>query len=194
VATSIYAATKRMQEEMCLIFGNAYRLPVIALRYFNIYGPRQSLSNPYTGVAAIFLSRLMNGHSPVFFEDGRQSRDFVHVSDVAAANLLALDSRIELPSIFNVGTGTACTIADVAHTLARGLNVETAAVTNQEYRAGDIRHCFADVSRIAADLGFRARVSLDEGFRDLISWSKTQLANDRLDDSMSELKSRNLVR
>jgi len=192
-STSIYASTKKMQEEMLVVFGKAYNLPVIALRYFNIYGPRQSLNNPYTGVAAIFLSRLLNRTSPLAFEDGRQSRDFIHVRDIAHANLLALESELPGQHIYNVGTGSATSVLEVAEVLAEQLGVPLSARIENKFRAGDIRHCFADASKIERELGFRAEISRKDGFRDLIEWSRSQTPTDQFDASLAELHSRKLV-
>src|SRR4029077_17293978 len=124
IPTSIYAITKRDHEELCLVTGAAYGIPAVALRFFNVYGPGQALSNPYTGVAAIFASRLMNGRPPVIFEDGRQSRDFTHVSDIVAGILLALESDAAVGNAINLGTGRPTTVDDVAAALAGGLGVE----------------------------------------------------------------------
>jgi len=191
--TSIYAITKKVQEEMALVFGRAYRIPVVALRYFNIYGPRQSLGNPYTGVAAIFLSRLLGKNPPLVFEDGRQSRDFIHVRDIARANLLALASTDAGQRVYNVGTGRPTTVLDVARTRGERLGVPAPAEIVHRFRAGDIRHCYGECSRIAADLGFRAEVSLDEGFADLIGWSRAQEAVDLTEQARRELEARRLV-
>jgi dTDP-L-rhamnose 4-epimerase len=191
--TSIYAITKRVQEEMLVLFGEAYRMPVVALRYFNVYGPRQSLNNPYTGVAAIFLSRLRNGHQPVVFEDGGQSRDFIHVSDIARANRLALESPDSGQRVFNVGTGAATSVLDVARLLAAGLGLSVQPSVTNKFRAGDIRHCIADASLIADGLAFRAAVSREEGFRELIAWSRAESPSDNFNDSLAELRARGLV-
>jgi dTDP-L-rhamnose 4-epimerase len=191
--TSVYAITKKVQEEMLLLFGKAYQVPVVALRYFNVYGPRQSLSNPYTGVAAIFLSRLMNGSPPVVFEDGLQSRDFIHVRDVARANLAALESPRAGQAVYNVGTGRAITILDVVRILNQRLGTDVAPAIAHQFRAGDIRHCHADAALLASELGFRAEVPLDQGFQELIDWSRGERPVDRFDKSLSELSARRLV-
>lgn len=192
--TSIYAITKRDHEEMCLSIGRAYNIPTVALRYFNIYGTRQSVSNPYTGVVAIFASRLLNGNPPIVFEDGRQSRDFVHVSDIVQANLLALDNPAADYEILNVGTGTPTTVLDVATGLAAGLGVEPGVEILHRYREGDIRHCYADISRIQARLGYQPRVPFDAGIRSMIDWLRTQNAVDGVDAATRELERRGLTR
>jgi dTDP-L-rhamnose 4-epimerase len=191
--TSVYALSKKMQEELLILYGRAYAVPAIALRYFNVYGPRQSLNNPYTGVAAIFLSRLLNGARPVAFEDGRQSRDFVHVRDVARANVLALESTLPGQFVLNVGTGMATSILDVSRTLATGLGVDIQPEITARFRAGDIRHCIGNCGRIAEVLGFKAAISREEGFRELIEWSRGERPADTFGKTMEELKSRNLV-
>jgi dTDP-L-rhamnose 4-epimerase len=192
--TSIYAVTKRDHEEMFLVVGAAYGIPTVALRYFNIYGTRQSLSNPYTGVIAIFSSRLLNRRPPLVFEDGRQTRDFVHVSDVVRANLAALDQDAANGRVYNVGTGAATSVLQVAETLAKELGVSEPAAVTQRYRAGDVRHCVADASRIARELGFRARVTLAEGMRELLDWLREQPAADHVDQAARELAERGLTR
>jgi dTDP-L-rhamnose 4-epimerase len=193
--TSIYAVNKRDHEEMFLATGIAYSIPTVALRYFNVYGPRQALSNPYTGVAAIFSGRLLNGHAPVIFEDGRQSRDFIHVSDVARANVLAMQRDEADYQIFNVGTGRPVTILGVAETLIEKLQPGTdiePEITGK-YRAGDIRHCFSDPSKIRHHLGFEAQVPFEEGFDELIEWVRRQQVADGFDRAHAELAQRGLV-
>jgi dTDP-L-rhamnose 4-epimerase len=200
--TSIYAITKKDQEEMCLAVGQAYGIPTVALRYFNVYGSRQALSNPYTGVAAIFSSRLLNGKAPVIFEDGQQSRDFVHVSDIVQANLLAMEQDEADYGVFNVGTGRALTILDVANALfshfERTVWNSQSAIRNPQseiigkFRAGDIRHCFADISRIQA-LGYQPRVRFEDGVAELVDWVRTQTAVDGFEQARQELVSRGLA-
>ncbi len=194
IPTSIYAINKRDHEEMSLVVGSAYGIPTVALRFFNIYGPGQALSNPYTGVAAIFASRLLNGRSPVIFEDGRQSRDFIHVSDIVRGILLALESDAAPGNAINLGTGHITTVADVAEVLADGLGVDVEAERNGQYRAGDIRHCVADTTRARELLGFEARVSFREGMAQLGEWLRDQEADDKVDHATSELAARGLTR
>jgi dTDP-L-rhamnose 4-epimerase len=195
VPTSIYAITKQTQEELVLCFGEAYKLPVVALRYFNIYGPRQSLSNPYTGVVAIFLSRLLNRKPPVIFEDGMQSRDFIHVRDVARANVLALTSSAANYRALNVGSGASTTVLEVFRQLSRILNVSIEPTFARRYRAGDIRHCFSDSSLAASLLAWKPRVTLDEGLTELVEWSLKSGpdARDLVDVAYSELERKNLL-
>jgi dTDP-L-rhamnose 4-epimerase len=192
--TSVYAVTKRDHEELFLAVGAAYGIPTVALRYFNAYGTRQSLSNPYTGVIAIFAGRLLNGLAPVLYEDGGQSRDFVHVSDVVAANLCALESDAAVGGVYNVGTGRATTVHAVAELLGRTLGVAIEPVVEGRFRAGDIRHCIGDPSAAARDLGFEARTSLADGMRELLAWLRTQAPVDRVDRAREELRRRGLTR
>src|SRR2546423_1904096 len=152
--TSVYAITKQDQEQLCLVVGRAYGIPSVALRYFNVYGTRQALSNPYTGVCAIFSSRLLNGQRPVIFEDGAQARDFVHVSDIVQANLLALETDRADYQAVNVGTGRATSVGEVARLLSEGLGREHEAEFVGKYREGDIRHCIADITRARTLLGY----------------------------------------
>src|SRR5215213_11626581 len=156
--TSIYAINKRDHEEMFLAVGAAYGIPAVALRFFNVYGERQALSNPYTGVAAIFSSRLLNDRAPVVFEDGQQTRDFIDVRDIARCCALALTQSGADGRTLNVGTGVPTSILAVAETIARGLGKELDAEVTAEYRAGDIRHCYADTQLAQELLGFRAEI------------------------------------
>ena len=184
---SVYALSKRDQEELCLIYGRTYGIPVTALRFFNIYGTRQALSNPYTGVAAIFASRLMNGQRPMVFEDGQQMRDFVSVYDIVRANMLAMESKESNDEVINVGGGKPITIVQVAEILARSLGKDVAPVIAQKYRAGDIRHCYADISKARTLLGYEPQVTHDEGFRELAEWLAEQEAEDHAETMLSEL-------
>jgi dTDP-L-rhamnose 4-epimerase len=194
VLSSVYALNKYVQERLCLIAGKAYGIPTVALRFFNVYGPRQALSNPYTGVLAIFASRLLHDRAPLIFEDGQQRRDFVHVSDVAQACLLALTSRHADGKSFNIGSGDSRTIESVARDLARVMGREHIAprITGK-FRAGDIRHCFADISRSTAELAFMPRMDFREGLLDLANWLAGQIAVDTVDQATAELERRGLV-
>jgi dTDP-L-rhamnose 4-epimerase len=191
--TSVYAATKKHQEDLFVVFGRAYRIPTVALRLFNVFGPRQSLSNPYTGVAAIFLSRLLNGQSPLIFEDGRQSRDFVDVRDVARCFVLAVEREYAGAHVLNVGTGRSTTVAAVAKSLAEELDLPIAARLLNRFRAGDIRHCFSDSSKAKEILGFQAEFMFGNGLRPLIEWCRDERPVDRVDASLTELESMGLV-
>lgn len=192
--TSIYAINKRDHEEMSLVTGAAYGIPTVALRFFNVYGEGQALSNPYTGVAAIFASRLLNRRAPMVFEDGRQSRDFTHVSDIVAGILGALESETAPGHAVNLGTGVSTSVTRVAEVLAAGIGVEVEPELNERYRAGDIRHCYADIGRAEELLGYAPRVGFEQGMAALVEWLADQEAVDRVDDATEELAARGLAR
>ena len=194
IPTSVYAITKRDHEELCLVVGSAYGIPTVALRFFNVYGPGQALSNPYTGVAAIFASRLLNGRPPVIFEDGLQSRDFIHVTDIVDGIRRALESDAAIARAVNLGTGRATTVDEVAALLASGIGVEIDPERTTQYRAGDIRHCYADPVLAEQVLGFRAAVRLEDGMAELSAWLAGQEAVDRVEAATSELLARGLAR
>ena len=194
IPTSIYAINKRDHEEMCLVTGAAYGIPTTALRFFNVYGPGQALSNPYTGVAAIFASRLMNGKPPIVFEDGCQSRDFIHVSDIVRGIVLALESDAGAGHAVNLGTGRQTTVARVAEVISEGLGADIEPEIADRYRAGDIRHCFADTAQARALLGFEAHVAFEAGMAALVEWLAGQDAEDNVDAATRELAARGLAR
>ena len=191
---SVYALSKRDQEELCLIYGRTYGLPVTALRFFNIYGTRQALSNPYTGVAAIFAARLINNQAPLVFEDGQQMRDFVSVHDIVRANLLAMERGPSDGEVINIGSGQPITIRAVAEILAQALGKpELEPVITERYRAGDIRHCFADLTRARTLLGYEPRVTHEQGFTELAAWLAGQRAEDKADTMLRELNAYGLT-
>jgi dTDP-L-rhamnose 4-epimerase len=192
--TSVYAVTKQDQEQYCLSVGRAYGIPAVAFRYFNVYGTRQALSNPYTGVCAIFSSRLLNDQAPTIFEDGEQSRDFVHVSDIVQANLLALETDKADYQALNIGTGRATTVKQIAELLADGLGKDIKPLIVSKYREGDIRHCVANISEAERLLGYYPRVSLEEGLAELLQWLGDQNAEDRVESATAELAQRSLVK
>jgi dTDP-L-rhamnose 4-epimerase len=190
---SIYALSKFDQECMCLMIGRAYEIPVVGLRFFNIYGPRQSLSNPYTGVLAIFASRLLNDKPPVIFEDGQQLRDFVSVHDVKRACRLALEQPAGNGKVFNIGSGERYTIREIAELMAETLGKDIEPAVMGQYRVGDIRHCFADITRARTILQYQPRVSLQQGIAELASWLEGQAAMDRVAEACAELSTRGLT-
>jgi dTDP-L-rhamnose 4-epimerase len=191
---SVYAINKRDQEELCLSVGKAYGIPTVALRMFNVYGARQALSNPYTGVVAIFSARLMNGQPPLIFEDGDQRRDFVQVEDVAQAYLRALESPAADGLALNVGSGRSISVRQIAEALARVLHVEVQPVVTGKYREGDIRHCFADISRIQQRLAWKPRWDMDSGLSALLEWLKSQKTEDHVKQAYGELEARGLLK
>ncbi|GIU82236.1 MAG: nucleoside-diphosphate-sugar epimerase [Pyrinomonadaceae bacterium] len=192
--TSVYAVSKQDQEQYCLAVGRAYKIPTVALRYFNVYGTRQALSNPYTGVCAIFSARLLNGQKPLIFEDGNQTRDFVHVSDIVQANLLALEKEEANYQAINVGTGIPTSVKEIAQMLAKGLGKDIEPEIVGKYREGDIRHCVADITKARKLLGYEPKVRLEEGLRELLDWIKDQKPEDRVATATVELMTRNLVK
>ncbi len=192
--TSIYALSKYDQERMSLALGAAYSIPTVALRFFNVYGTRQSLSNPYTGVGAIFSSRIRSDSPPTVYEDGMQQRDFVHVRDIVQACRLVMDSDGADGRAFNVGSGRAITIRDLAKLLI-DLHGKTGSLQPEitgRFRTGDIRHCFADISKIR-ELGYEPKVSLESGLRELEDWSQTAPTDDKFDAAQGELHRRGLA-
>ena len=191
---SIYAVNKRDHEEMFLAVGRALGIPTAALRLFNAYGSRQALSNPYTGVAAIFISRLLNDQSPLVFEDGEQMRDFVHVHDVAHAFATILESDKRIWDTYNVGSGRAITVNEIARILARLLQKNLAPEILYQYRVGDIRHCFADISKLEKEFGIKPTKDFENGMAELIDWVRTaKKPIDKSANSMEELKNSKLV-
>lgn len=194
--TSIYAMSKRHQEEMCLLVGKTYGIPTVALRFFNACGPGQSLSNPYTGAAAIFMSRILSGRPPYIFEDGHQLRDFVHVKDVAQACLLALERNEADYLPVNVGTGQPTSVRQIAETLIEMYGTNTTVQVSNEFRKGDIRHCYADTERSARLLKFKASLTFRDALQDLVYWTRTsdgKSAVDMFDRALAQLHQKKLV-
>ncbi|MBI5365666.1 MAG: GDP-mannose 4,6-dehydratase [Planctomycetes bacterium] len=190
---STYAITKANQEALVLNFGRTYDLPAVALRFFNVYGPRQSLSNPYTGVAAIFLSRAKNDHPPVVYEDGKQTRDFVSVHDVAEACRLAVVRDAADHRAINIGTGVPLPVAGMAESILKLLGKTFAPTITGAFRKGDVRHCYPDLTRAQTLLGWTPRVSFEEGMRELIAWSDTVTARDGFAKAHREMAKKGLV-
>ncbi|HYH08815.1 MAG TPA: NAD-dependent epimerase/dehydratase family protein [Thermoanaerobaculia bacterium] len=192
--SSVYALSKFDQERLCLLIGRAYNIPTVALRFFNVYGTRQALSNPYTGVLAIFASRLLNNHAPLVNEDGLQRRDFVSVSDVAQACLLAMEKAPEVAGhAFNVGSGRNYSVLEVGRRLAEVLGKTIEPEITGKYRVGDIRHCFADISLTRELLGYEPKVLLEDALIELAQWLEGQIAIDRVQDAAAELHARGLT-
>jgi dTDP-L-rhamnose 4-epimerase len=190
---SVYALSKFDQEQLCLMLGRAYGIPTVALRFFNVFGTRQALSNPYTGVLAIFASRLLNGRAPLIFEDGQQKRDFVSVLDVARACRLALTAPAAVGQAINIGSGRVSTVVDVAAVLGDVLGIEMEPEICGRYRVGDIRHCFADITLGRQVLDYEPTVSLEDGIVELAGWLQGQVANDRVAEARAELIVRGLT-
>ena len=182
---SIYALSKFSTETLALIYGNLLGIPTTVFRYFSGYGPRQSLNNPYTGVCSIFLCRVRNNKPPIVYEDGKQTRDFVFVKDIARANLLAL-KKATRTDIYNIGTGCPLSILAIAETIRDILGVNIDPIVTQQYRAGDTRHDFADITKAQKELGFNPEWSFKEGLEELIKWGETHEAIDRFDHANGE--------
>jgi len=191
---SVYALSKYDQERMCLMLGEAYGVPSVALRFFNVYGTRQALSNPYTGVLAIFASRLLNAKSPLIFEDGLQKRDFVHVEDVVQACVRALHAPQATGQALNVGSGHAYTVRDIARAMAEVTGkAKIRPELTGKYRVGDIRHCFADITRAQQVLGYAPSVPFERGLAELAAWLEGKVAIDRVDEARAQLSERGLT-
>ena len=191
-AISVYAQSKKDQEVYSIMIGKAYGIPTVAGRYFNCYGPRQSLNNPYTGAAAIFSSCIKNDQSPLIYEDGNQQRDFIHVRDLVRGKLTLLDHPDAKYGVYNIGTGKPTSIFELASTLIELYGKSFEANIIQKFRNGDIRHCYADISRIEA-LGYKAQLSLKEGLRDLVNWGESQAAQSLVVDAHKKLVEKGLV-
>lgn len=192
--SSVYAVTKRDHEELSMIVGRAYGVSTFALRYFNAYGPRQALTNPYTGVAAIFCGNLLRGKPPIIFEDGRQMRDFVHISDILSASLACMDAENVQYGIYNVGSANSISINELAVMIAHKMGVASESIITNKYRVGDIRHCYADVSLIEKEIGWTPKIRLEDGISDLISWVTIQTPREAIGDAMKELVEKGLTK
>jgi dTDP-L-rhamnose 4-epimerase len=191
--SSVYALSKYDQERLCLMIGEAYGIPTTAMRFFNVYGPRQALSNPYTGVLAIFAARLLNGNAPTIFEDGQQRRDFVSVHDIARACRLAYASTNAEGAVINVGSGDAFTIEDIGRRLARAVGKDLEPEVTGKYRVGDIRHCVADITLARDLIGYEPQVRIDAGLEELVAWLAGATAVDRVVEASAELHRRGLT-
>ncbi len=190
---SVYALTKKFQEESALFLGKLYGFPIVILKYFNVFGPRQSLSNPYTGVSAIFISRIKNNNIPIIYEDGLQTRDFIFIDDIVEANIIAMKDPNANFEIFNVGSGSPITIKQLTEEIYYIYGKEPKIEINYEFRKGDIRHCIADISKIKNKLRWEPKVSFRDGIKKLIEWSKTQGSDDKFEKANQELKERGLL-
>jgi dTDP-L-rhamnose 4-epimerase len=191
---SIYAVNKRDQEEMCHAFGRAYEIPTVAFRMFNVFGARQALGNPYTGVVAIFCNKLLKNESPLIFEDGNQKRDFVHVEDVARAYLMALENDDANGYSLNLGSGKSISVKEIAERLSKIMNKNIEPTITNNYRDGDIRHCFGDISLIKEKLGWEPQYDFENGVHTLLEWVLSQTDVETIGDSYQELKEMGLLK
>lgn len=192
--SSIYGITKQVQEQLILTGGAALGIGAVALRYQNVYGPGQSLKNPYTGILSIFSTLLLQGKDVNIFEDGKESRDFVFIDDVVAATIAAIDSNVT-GKAYNVGTGEATDVLTVAHSLKSNYGTGGEIKVSGNFRVGDIRHNIADLSSIKRDIGFVPKVSFAEGVKAFSQWVKTQEISDSgYERSVSELRAKGLLK
>ena len=193
--SSIYGITKQQQEQMTLLMGKSLDVPAVALRYQNVYGPGQSLSNPYTGILSIFSTRMLNGNDIDIYEDGEESRDFVFINDVVDATVLALEKEDANHQIFNVGSGVATTVSQVANSLKEHYRSNVNITISGKYRLGDIRHNYADLSKIKEALGFSPKFDFNSGISEFVKWVKTQeIKEDKYESSIEELKQKGLIK
>lgn len=195
ICESIYAIGKKTTEDLALVTGKAYGIPTLALRYFNVYGPRQALSNPYTGLLAIVASRVINKKPPLIFEDGKQMRDFTYVRDIAEANLAALQWQGQGTQALNIGTGRPSSVMEVAEAVRKGLGGEEEPEIKGQFRSGDIRHCYADTNKAQQLLGFKAGTTLDQGMPRFLDWAvEEENVADLVDRGVSELADKGLIK
>ncbi|MBT4218036.1 MAG: NAD-dependent epimerase/dehydratase family protein [Flavobacteriales bacterium] len=193
--SSIYGITKQQQEQMTLLMGKSLGIPAVALRYQNVYGPGQSLSNPYTGILSIFSTRMLNGNDIDIYEDGEESRDFVFIDDVVEATILALEKEEANHQIFNVGSGETTSVSQVANSLKKLYDSNVNISIGGSFRLGDIRHNYADLNKIKNLLGFTAKFDFQTGISRFVDWVKTQeVKEDKYEQSLNELKNKGLIK
>ena len=192
--SSIYAITKQQQEQMVILMGKSLGIPSVALRYQNVYGPGQSLSNPYTGILSIFSTRILNGNDLEIYEDGFESRDFVYIEDAVDATILAIEKKEANGEVLNVGSGVATTIKEVAESLQSYYNSDINISISGKYRLGDIRHNYADLAKIKDVLGFSPKYNFQEGVFEFVQWVKKQdLMEDKYIKSIQELEDKGII-
>lgn len=191
--TSIYAICKKTQEEMCMTMGKTLGIPCSIVRYQNVYGPFQSLNNPYTGILSIFTSRLRNNKPIQVYEDGLESRDFVHVEDVVDGTMMVLESEKANYEIFNIGNGKSTTVLELATILTKYINPKLVPEIAGKYRMGDIRHCYADISKAQEILGYNPKYDVESGVKDFLSWAEKEEAKDFSDNAERELTKKGLL-
>ncbi len=193
--TSIYGITKQQQEQMVMITAASLGISAVSFRYQNVYGPGQSLANPYTGILSIFSTRILNGNDVDVYEDGEESRDFVYIEDAVDATILGIEKEKANAQVFNVGSGVATTVRQVAEVLKSFYNSEINILINGKYRLGDIRHNYADLTKINHFLGFSPKYDFQKGISDFVSWVKTQkIMKDKYQSSIIELEQKGLIK
>ncbi|SON51003.1 NAD-dependent epimerase/dehydratase family protein [Vibrio tapetis] len=193
--SSIYGITKQVQEQMFLVMGKSLNIPAVAFRYQNVYGAGQSLSNPYTGILSIFSTRIKNGNDIAIFEDGKESRDFVYIDDVVDATMLGIEKDEANHEVFNVGSGKAINVLTVADTLVNEYNSASKIEISGNYRLGDIRDNYADLSKIRSKLGFEPKVSFEQGICKFVKWvNQQEVSEDKYEESINEMKEKGLYK
>jgi len=193
--SSIYGITKYKQEEMILDIGKSLKIPVVSLRYQNVFGPGQSLLNPYTGILSIFSTRILNGNDLDIYEDGNESRDFVYIEDAVDATILCLEKDAANGEVFNIGSGVPTSVMQVALSLKRLYNSNVNISVSGRYRKGDIRHNYADLAKIKHILGFIPKYTFNQGIIEFVKWVKKQdIMEDKYESSINELKKRGLIK
>ena len=193
--SSIYGINKQQQEQMIMLMGVSLGIPSVAFRYQNVYGPGQSLSNPYTGILSIFSTRILNGNNLDIYEDGLESRDFVYIDDVVDATILGIEREEASGHVFNVGSGIATTVKEVAESLKKFYDSDISISISGKYRLGDIRHNYADLKKAKTILGFTPKYNFLKGIAEFVNWVKTQeVMEDKYDESVQELKDKGLMK
>ena len=193
--SSIYGINKQQQEQMVMLIGDSLGIPSVAFRYQNVYGPGQSLSNPYTGILSIFSTRILNGNNLDIYEDGLESRDFVFIDDVIDATILGIEKKEANGEVFNIGSGVATSVLEVANSLKKLYNSEISISISGKYRLGDIRHNYADLNKAKNILGFIPKYNFQKGILKFVSWVKSQeLMEDKYEKSLQELKDKGLIK
>ncbi|MGY8987251.1 MAG: SDR family NAD(P)-dependent oxidoreductase [Flavobacteriales bacterium] len=193
--SSIYGINKQQQEQMVMLLGDSLGIPAVAFRYQNVFGPGQSLSNPYTGILSIFSTRLLNGNNLDVYEDGLESRDFVYIEDVVDATILGIEKEQANGEVFNIGSGIATTVKEVAESLKKFYNSDITISISGKYRLGDIRHNYADLNKAKNLLGFTPKYNFQKGISEFVNWVKTQeVMEDKYEKSVQELKDKGLMK
>jgi dTDP-L-rhamnose 4-epimerase len=193
--SSIYGINKHQQEQMIMLMGRSLGISAVALRYQNVYGPGQSLSNPYTGILSIFSTRILNRNDLDVYEDGLESRDFVYIDDAVDATILGIEEDNANGHVFNVGSGVATTVKEVAESLKKWYNSDINISISRKFRLGDIRHNVADLKKVKDILGFSPKYDFQKGISKFVSWVKTQnILEDKYEQSVQKLKEKGLIK